>query len=276
MSRGQQERRKRADLARLKGAIARLERVPARLEGRAGAETAPFSVGLDAIDERIAGTDFRHQVHEVCPTGFSDGAAARGFCLGLVARLYDATPAPGPVLWCQSALTVLDYGRPYGQGLGDLGLGPRHFLFAALAREDDVLWALEEGLKARALAAVIGDVSRAGLTESRRLALAAAASGIPCFLIRPFCERMASAAATRWRVTARPSAAPARDARAPGRARWQVDLTRNRGGRLGSFDIEWNHETRRFHLAETLADRAADARRNPGDWEQADQLRLSA
>src|SRR5690606_31798639 len=99
----------------------------------------------------------------------------------------------------------------------------------------ELLWALEEALACRAVAAVIADLARPhkalDFTASRRLALRSAASGGSLFLTRYGRGREASAARYRWRVVPRPSRPAPWDARAPGGPRWRVTLEK---GRLGT------------------------------------------
>jgi len=91
---------------------------------------------------------------------------------------------------------------------------------------------MEEGLRHRGLAAVVGEVGRLSMTEARRLQLAAEAGGVVAFALR---RRRAqsqadpTAALTRWRLTALPST-PLPVKAGVGRARWRVELTRCRGG----------------------------------------------
>ena len=101
---------------------------------------------------------------------------------------------------------------------------PRH-----IARSE-VLAAAEEGLRHKGLAGVVAEVARLGLTASRRLQLAAEESGVPALILRRWrndCERAsdaeATAAVTRWRV----SAAPSHPLPVPGvgRERWLVELS---------------------------------------------------
>ena len=50
---------------------------------------------------------------------------------------------------------------------------------------DARLWALEEALRSPGLTAVLAEVDRLTLTQSRRLQLAAEAKGVTAFLLRP-------------------------------------------------------------------------------------------
>ena len=102
----------------------------------------------------------------------SSPAAATLFIAGIAARL------KGPVLWC---LTRRDLFAP---GLMSAGLHPDRVIYAETFRERDVLPVMEEGLREKGLAAVVGEVTRLGLTASRRLQLAAEASGVPALVLR--------------------------------------------------------------------------------------------
>ncbi len=150
-------------------------------------------------------------VHEILGAGGDeeDGAAAAGFIAGILARLGPAGEG-GPVLWCLR--------RPdlYGPGLLAHGFDPARLVLVAARRDDDILWAVEEGLRAPGLAAVVGEIGRLPMVAGRRLQLAAERSGVTLFLLRRWrngeeaaAERnRPSAALTRWRVTALPSAPP--------------------------------------------------------------------
>ena len=57
------------------------------------------------------------------------------------------------VLWCLTKHAAREWGRPYGPGLLAFGLDPALFLIVEARNADDAAWALEEGLKSRALIA---------------------------------------------------------------------------------------------------------------------------
>jgi len=126
-----------------------------------------------------------------------------------------------------------------------------------------VPWAMEEGLKSRALGAVVGEAATIDLTAARRLQLAAAASGGLALLLRVEGGEAAGAvgvAATRWRIDAAPSAAALSLAALPalGRPRWAVSLLHGRhGARPGDWIVEWEHDGR-FALAGGMAAALAD------------------
>jgi len=207
-------------------------------------------------------------VHEISGAGGDeeDGAAAAGFAAGILARL-----GAGPVLWCLR--------RPdlYGLGLLAHGLDPARLVLVTAARDEEILWALEEGLRtgrASGLAAVVGDVGRLPMVAGRRLQLAAERSGVTALILRRWrhaaeaaAERdRPSAALTRWRIAALPSTDMAGK---PGiahgsspwaeglRPRWRIALVRSRDGAPGIWDMEVADATGHVSLSAELADRSA-------------------
>jgi protein ImuA len=183
------------------------------------------------------------------------------------------------VLWCLK--------RPdlYGPGLLAHGLNPARLVLLCAKRDDELLWAIEEGLRTPGLAAVVGEIGRLPMVAGRRLQLAAERSGVTAFLLRRWRngeEAMAererpSAAVTGWRVAALPSfdAAPQKtplplpggEGRVRGasgtrgnwieRPRWRVELLRCRGGGVAAWDLEVADATGHVSLSAALADRPA-------------------
>ncbi|MBS0192151.1 MAG: hypothetical protein U0573_05935 [Phycisphaerales bacterium] len=116
------------------------------------------------------------------------------------------------------------------------------------------LWAVDLALRSRAAIAVIANGAELDLASTRRLQLAAEASGAICFLARPPWERsVLSASATRWLVQTAPS---------PNRARrWTVSLLRCKGSHEATrlWTLERDHATRSFALVPNLRDRSGQA-----------------
>ncbi|QGY01209.1 damage-inducible mutagenesis protein [Methylobacterium mesophilicum SR1.6/6] len=247
----------RETLRQLRDEIACLER---GTRTHATARSAHLPFGVDALDARLPDGGLRlGALQEIAPAepGLAHAAARTLFTAGILARL------PGPVLWCLSARDL------FAPGLAGAGLHPDRVIYAETYRDDAVLPLLEEGARCAGLAAVVGEVSRAGLTGTRRLQLAAEASGVSVLLLRrigrdPAPLSAPSAALTRWRVAAHPSA----ELPTPGlgRARWRVELARCRGAPAGTEDCRWVleacDETGRLALAADLVDRSAAARRH--------------
>ena len=114
------------------------------------------------------------------------------------------------MLWIATDFALGEGGGPYGPGLDLFGLASARLLVLRVPRATDVLWAMEEALRCRALACVIaelpGEGAAADLTATRRLTLAAREGAGPsasCCAIAP--PPMPSAAATRWQIAAAPS-----------------------------------------------------------------------
>ena len=222
--------------------------------GPAGADAA-VSLGDPAIDGALPWGGLRRGgLHEIA--GMSGDAAAFGFAAALLARFGKHDQRDNKVLWCRSRRFDQEAGQPYGPGLARFGLSPAQLLLVEVSRPADVLWAMEEGLRCRGLAAVLGEGVSPDLTASRRLQLAAEAGGTTALLL-PSTAASTSAALTRWRVKALPSRPQlaAGSGGGPGRPRWQVALWRCRGGRAGEWCLEWHDETLRFAVVAALADR---------------------
>ncbi|MFB0611300.1 ImuA family protein [Aurantiacibacter poecillastricola] len=141
------------------------------------------------------------------------------------------------VLWVQDARAINLGGRPYRAGLPET---IRHRLIHVAAETpEDALFAMEEGLRCRDLAAVVGEVMgnpRAlDFTASRRLTLTAEKHGVPLLLVRLDAEADLSSARMRWRLTAAPSAPPRWNIAAPGRPSWRAELFRARSHPPGEW-----------------------------------------
>jgi protein ImuA len=212
----------------------------------------PFGVG--AIDANLATTGLRlDSLHEVAGAspGISDDAAATLFLAGIAARAW------GPVLW------VVRRRDLFAPGIAQAGLAPERVLYAEATDDAEVLALMEEGLRHRGLGAVIGEVKRASMPNTRRLQLAAEGGKTIALLLKRHAREggnplaVPSAAVTRWRIAAAPSA-PLPVA-GIGRARWRVELVRQRGGEPHEWMMEACDDTGRLALPARLANRPAAA-----------------
>lgn len=227
------------------------------LEGAGSVTPGPaLSLGLAAIDRHLPqGGLGLGQVHELARDGPGQSGAVTGFATALLGRRIGA----GPILWCGRHLDL------YGPGLSGLGLDPGRLILARPRSQADLLWTMEEGLRTRGLAAVVGEVAGAvDLGASRRLQLAAEAGGGLGLVLDGVpagdgSGLAANALTTRWRVAALPAGSTA-EGIGIGRARWRLSLWRCRGGSPGIWDVEWNDETGDFALVAALADRPRQAR----------------
>jgi protein ImuA len=215
----------KSDLAALKESLR-------SMEGRRARTALPF--GVAAIDRHLPdGGLLRGAVHEVtgAADGAVDGAAAALFCAGIAAR------SQGHVLWCLSERDL------FAPALAQAGLTPDRVVFAEAGHETALLATFEEALRHGSLSAVIAETGRLSMLASRRLQLAAEAGGALGLLIRRWKRAALSsefdqptAAQTRWRVHALPSSPL--PVEGIGRARWQLDLLRIKGGHPARFEVE--------------------------------------
>ena len=222
-----------------------------------GMRSGVIPFGIAPIDDALGGGIARAALHEIAASGERGIPTATQFALGLASR----APEPRAVVWIAEEMGLLENGAPYGPGLDDLGLPPERLVTIAAAKPRDVLWAMEEALRCRAVGAVIGEIrnARLDLVASRRLSLAAGHRDACAFLLRTAPGTDASAAATRWTVVGARSLATAAG---PGPPRLSVELTRNRRGPVGSWYLEWSRVERRFDLASSVSEPVADAARN--------------
>jgi protein ImuA len=216
-----------------------------RLE-QAGLETeaAPLAFGIPELDVVLGGGLVRGTLHELAAPRESAVAAPTGFAFALAAML----PARTHLVWIGEDMALLESGALHGPGLDALGLSPERLVMVAVPKAREVLWAMEEALRCRAVGAVIAELraEAVDLVTSRRLSLAAAGSGALGFLLRTEPRDEASTAATRWIVGAAPSAAA--PVHGPGPPRFAAALVRNRRGPLGSWVLEYSRD-QRFVLA---------------------------
>lgn len=232
-------------LDELRERIRRIER------GGAAKPRRVLSFGLPELDRRLPEDGLAlGALHEVGPSGpdLTHAAAAGLFVGGVLARL------SGPVLWCLRSRDL------FAPGLAAVGLNPGRVLYAETYGGDaSVLLVMEEGLRHRQLAGVVGEVAKLTMTAARRLQLAAEASGVVAFVLRRWTNTKVigpTAAVTRWRLTALPSA-PLLVAAGIGRARWRIELTRCRGGEPADWILEACDATGHLGVPADLADRPA-------------------
>ncbi|MFC3678439.1 ImuA family protein [Ferrovibrio xuzhouensis] len=208
---------------------------------------------------RIIGLS-RHTAVAICPTGVAEIDArlpGRGLALGAIHEFIgDLTAITGflaallgrhkafrQVLWVTPDASL------FAPGLSQLGLDHRRLTIAWARRRDDRLWATEEGLRELGYGAVVAEAETVDLTASRRLQLAAEASGSIGFIICR--DRQPSAALTRWLVE------PARSQDCS--PHWKLTLERCRGTESGgTWKMGWDHASLSFRLAAAMAYRPTE------------------
>lgn len=212
----------------------------------------PFGIG--PLDARLAAGGLRlDALHEVAggSAAWGDDGAATLFLAGIAARAW------GPVLW------VVRRRDLFAPGLAQAGLDAARVLYAEARDDAELLALMEEGLRHRGLGAVVGEVQRASMPATRRLQLAAEGGRTIALLLRRHGRDgadplgMPSAAVTRWRVAAAPSTPL--PVEGIGRARWRLELVRQRGGEAYETLVEACDATGRLAVPARLADRTAQA-----------------
>jgi len=240
-----------------------LRRQLAALEAAAAGKCGVLlALGNPAIDGALGGGLGCGALHEIAAVREADVAAASGFALALavcraarrggpIGNSWDArndARVPSTVLWIAEDLLLAENGALYGPGLEAIGIAPERLITVAAVRGRDVLWAMEEALRCRAVGMVIGEMRPRGIDQvaTRRLALAAAAGNALGLILYSAPDETPSAAVTRWSIGA------ARDAErchSFGPPRFLARLLRNRRGPLGTWIVEWNSVEQRFELA---------------------------
>ncbi len=222
--------------------------------GRPGRD-GRIALGLADIDAALGGGLPRAGLHEFRAAESRDFGASAGFATALLIRI--AATDRRPVLWIEEEQAIAETGLPYGPGLQAFGLDPGALILVRARRPEEALWAFEEGLRCHGLAAAVATVrghpAALDFTASRRFALRARESGVTGLLLRQSAGAETSAALTRWRVTPRPAGDLGGFSPGIGRAAWRLELERSRLGPTGRFDLEWDHEHRRFLAATAVA-----------------------
>ena len=217
-------------LANLRGSIERIE---------AHADAAPLRVALGHTDADAAlqGGLALAAVHEVFAEG-RQSAAATGFIAGLAGRV----AARRPLVWIRQDFAEIESGALSMAGLAELGLDPRRVVTVRAADVDVALRTAADALACDAVGAVVlevwGEARQFDLVASRKLTLAAQASGVTGLLLRVAAQPAPSTAETRWIVRAAHSP-PASAGSAWGAPVFDAQLVRNRHGPVGRWIMEW-------------------------------------
>lgn len=202
----------------------------------------------------------RAATHELYAARQADMAGMAGCAAMLGQKLAQGRP----LLWVRHDALKAEAGEPYASGFSELGLDPAQMMLLRARDAPSALQAGLEGARCSGLGAVIielwGETRAYDLTASRRLALAAKASGTPVFILRTTARPQPSAAETRWLVQAAPSVALA--ANAPGNPCFALTLLRTRNGQEGLHcHLEWNRDARTFLAREAARPMAGIPRR---------------
>lgn len=217
-------------------------------DNKSEATAIPF--GIQAMDDHLPwGGLPRAALHEIIAA--SEPAAA-GFAAVLLGRL--ARVSGRAVVWCRRPARGF---RPalYGAGLKHFGLASNALIIVQGADHQAILWTMEECLRSRAIAVVLGEVDRADGRALRRLQLAAEKTNVTALLLRPNDAPSVPGPVTRWRISTAPNAQwPKSLARGESNcAAWRVELLKCRGGgQPGAWDLAWNARDDLFKTPDNL------------------------
>ena len=250
-------------------------------------------LGVPEIDRTLPGGGLRlGSIHEV-----AGDEAATGFCAALLARAGKAGVSGGargearggargearggaPGGTCggapggarEGSLLWLARGNDlYAPGLVRYGIGAGQLLVVSgLHRQEDMLWAMEEALRCRAVRGVVAETGRIGLAAGRRLMLAAEGTGVLGLVLSRGVphggarRRRGGAgvpvAVSRWRVTGVPGG---HGDSSGTETQWRVELLRCRGGR----PAEWTVGSQGLLVEPTPARLELMARVCPPKWD---------
>jgi protein ImuA len=232
----------------LRQKLALLEQGP----GFAGHEDA-LALNISAIDAALAGGLARPAVHEISARCEAHNAAATRFACGLAGILLERSRSTAAI-WVAQDLALFEHGTPYAPGLVDAGIAPEWLTTVVAPRRADVLWAMEEALRCRAIGVVIAELGTQPLDHvaARRLSLAAVAGTTLGLILRAKPDETPCACATRWIISSAPAGVSAENEekfRGIGPPRLCVQLVRNHRGHPGAWLVEWNSVEQRFELA---------------------------
>jgi len=236
------------------GSLPALRRKIARIEQQAqGREAAPAPLGHARLDGAIGGGLMRGRLHELFASELADKGSAVGFTAMLACL---ASQAGTPLFWLREE-TAERQGCLHAPGLAEIGIDPGRLVLVVLPDPVALLRAAVDVVRCASVGAVVIELWRSpralDLTASRRLALAAEASGVTALLLRGEAEPGPSAAQTRWSIRAASSAelgAGALESAAPGQPVFTVELLRQRGRPDGgSWHLEWDRDQACFREA---------------------------
>ena len=219
-------------LASLRGSIERLE--------AHGGSYSPRRVALGhaEVDSILQGGLALGAMHEVFAEAGRQSGAATGFVAGLAGR----AAARRLLVWVRQDFTEIESGALSMSGLAELGLDPRFVVTVRAADVDSALRTAADALACDALGIVVlevwGAARQLDLVASRKLTLAAQASGVTGVLLRVAAEPQPSTAETRWIVRAAHSP-PAAASNSWGAPVFDAQLVRNRHGAVGRWIMEW-------------------------------------
>jgi protein ImuA len=191
-----------------------------------------LTLGVAGADQALGGGLLPGALHEVHAGDWSAGGFAA--CLAIRAA------GRKPLFWVRPDYEALEYGGVDPVGLLELGGNPADLFLLRAANATEALAAGADILACPHAGALVleltGNPKVLDLVASRRLAFAAAASGVTVLLLREGAMEMPSAAMTRWQI----ASAPSQDKDDWGAPCFAATLSRNRLGPTGVWIMQWD------------------------------------
>ncbi len=126
----------------------------------------------------------------------------------------------------------------YPLGLLPYGVKLDRVLQVSTKRSQDLAWAVMEALRCPQVSSVIAVLNGLDLTESRRLQLAAEASGATGFFVGDAASAPIASPITRWKI----DSVLGKSGQRFDEPVWALDLLYCRGGRPGRWILEWRDQ----------------------------------
>ncbi len=212
--------------------IAQLQRDMLPLQGvRSLLKNTGLDAGLGPIKYAFPGNSFPlGAIHEFIAVNPETATASCGFISGIISSLMRNR---GALLWISASRNI------FPPALQSFGIAPDKIIFIDLKKDKEVLWAMEEALKCKGLAAVVGEIKELDFTVSRRLQLAVETSHSTGFILRKYPTNIqTTACVTRWQISSINSEL---ETGMPGVGfpRWNVELIKVRNGKPGKWQVEF-------------------------------------
>ena len=192
----------------------------------------PVGLGVAGADEALGGGLLPGALHEI----YAGDWCAAGFAACLAIR----ATGRKPLFWVRPDYEALEYGGISPTGLLELGGDPARLVLLASPNATEALAAAADILACSHVGVLVLELSRnpasLDLVASRRLAFAAAQSGVTVLALREGAAEMPSAALTRWQVKSGPSSSDDDW----GEPAFTAQLVRNRLGPTGNWTMQWD------------------------------------
>ena len=217
----------------------RIERIEAHGEAYSPRKV---TLGHADADATLQGGLALGAMHEVFAQSGRQSSAATGFVAALAGR----AAGRRPLVWIRQDFTEIEAGAVSMNGLAELGLDPRLLVAVRAADVDNALRTAADALACDAIGVVVlevwGEARQLDLVASRKLTLAAQASGVTGIVHRMAAEPQPSTAETRWIVCAAHSPPAPSPCSAWGAPLLDAQLVRNRHGPVGRWIMEWKSD----------------------------------